>query len=307
MVALLTCQQLYSLYIVCFLHHTYSVDTIVLFALYVMPYIRWCHRDPNGCLRLAHSSSVSSSASMPYIRWCHRDPNGCSRWCHDRKPLQSAKGLLTLICEVIRFHWSRLDKIVDAFQVGEIRNGHSVSLFLFILYPSFFTSQPKPIVHAWQWQAQNISFPLSKSQPVGFGQIRIALSRQVLITQEMMSRLSYRRKTQPNMLAVLPVHMASFALDKFYVNVVDNAVLELLESTTQGSDEKTENLVKSQRWVSSLLVLLVLLLLLMMMMMLFYYYWLVLLLLLLLMLLMLLILKLFVKKKILFDSLWWLE
>ena len=64
------------------------------FALYVMPYIRWCHRDPNGCSRLAHSSSVSSSASMPYIRWCHRDPNGCSRWCHDRKPLQSAKGLL---------------------------------------------------------------------------------------------------------------------------------------------------------------------------------------------------------------------
>ena len=65
------------------------------FALYVMPYIWWCHRDPNGCSRLAHSSSVSSSASMPYIRWCHRDPNGCSRWCHDWKPLQSAKGLLS--------------------------------------------------------------------------------------------------------------------------------------------------------------------------------------------------------------------
>ena len=37
-----------------------------------MPYIRWCHHDPNGCSRLAHSSSVSSSASIPYIRWGHR-------------------------------------------------------------------------------------------------------------------------------------------------------------------------------------------------------------------------------------------
>ena len=77
---------------------------------------------------VAHSSSVSSSASMPHIRWCHRDPNGCSRWCHDRKPLQSAKGLLdinhgkdlslTMTSSIHQWHW--LIRVISSIHQSDV-------------------------------------------------------------------------------------------------------------------------------------------------------------------------------------------